>query len=104
MARIRAGIRLLSAAILMSGASSLFAAAPTVEYMLKFQPKQEGVQISTPAEAEITSCKVEAVKTENGSGWLLRDPAGRPLRRFSANNGNRYVDMWSYFLDGQEVY
>src|SRR5438094_2509240 len=92
MARIRVGIRLLSAAILLSGVTSAFAAPPTVEEMLKLQPKQDGVQISTPAEAEFAACKVEAIKTETGSGWLLRDPAGRPVRRFFDSNGDRYID------------
>ena len=103
MARIRVGIRLLSAAILLGGATSAWAAAPTVEEMLKLQPKQEGVQISTPSETEFPACKVEAIKSETGS-WLLRDPAGRPVRRFFDSNGDRYIDVWSYYMDGQEVY
>src|SRR5262249_2577192 len=42
-------------------------------------------------------------------GYLLRDPQGRPLRRFynsrftSVNDGTK-IDVWSYYKDGLEVY
>ena len=56
------------------------------------------------------ACKVEPVKgVGKGAGWLLRDPQGRPLRRFF---DSRYdgvtkgtgIDVWSYYQDGVETY
>jgi thiol-disulfide isomerase/thioredoxin len=81
-------------------------AAPTVEQMLTFQPRQKGVAISTPTQAEYPQCKVELVQgTSPGStGWALRDPQGRFLRRFMDTNGDRYPDQWCYYKDGVEVY
>jgi hypothetical protein len=81
-------------------------AAPTVEQMLTFQPRQRGVAISTPTQAEYPQCKVELVQgTSPGStGWALRDPQGRFLRRFMDTNGDRYPDQWCYYKDGVEVY
>jgi hypothetical protein len=82
------------------------AAAPTVAQMLAFRPHQPGIVCSTPTEAEQSSCKVELVSgaQRGSSGWLLRDPQGRPLRRYFDTNGDRNVDVWSYYQDGVEVY
>src|SRR5260221_314492 len=104
MATARTGVKILSALMLAAGASSVWAAGPTAEELLKIRPKIEGIEITTPAEAQIPNCKVEVIKGEKGSGYLLRDPDGKPLRRFFDTDGDRYIDVWSYFLDGQEVY
>ncbi|MCS7158924.1 MAG: hypothetical protein RMJ19_00500, partial [Gemmatales bacterium] len=81
-------------------------AAPTVEQMLAFQPRQKGVAISTPAPQEYAQCKVELVQGSQpgSSGWLLRDSQGRTLRRYMDTNGDRYPDQWCYYKDGVEVY
>jgi len=81
-------------------------AAPTVEQMLTFQPRQKGVAISTPTQAEYRQCKVELVQgiSPGSTGWALRDPEGRFLRRFMDTNGDRYPDQWCYYKDGVEVY
>src|SRR5262245_14637675 len=104
MAKAHVGARILSALLLMGGASSVWAAGPTVEDLLKYRPKQEGVEISSPADNQVANCKVEVIKGDKGSGYLLRDPDGRPLRRFFDSDGDRYIDVWSYFLNGEEVY
>ncbi len=104
MVTARFGARFLSALLLMAGATSAWAAGPSVEDLLKYRPKQEGVEVSTPAENQIANCKVEVIKGEKGSGYLLRDPDGRPVRRFFDSDGDRYIDVWSYFLNGEEVY
>src|SRR5262249_35314092 len=101
----RMGVQALSALLLLAGASSGWAASPTAEDLLKIRPKLEGIEISTPSEAQIPNCKVEVIKGDSkGSGYLLRDADGKPLRRFFDTDGDRYIDVWSYFLDGQEVY
>ncbi|MCS7167255.1 MAG: thioredoxin-like domain-containing protein [Gemmatales bacterium] len=89
----------------LSSQSPLWA-TPTVEQMLAFQPKQKGVAISTPTAREYAQCQVELVQgTQPGaSGWMLRDPQGRILRRYMDTNGDRYPDQWCYYKDGVEVY
>src|ERR1700736_3335563 len=106
MARLRAGL-VTGCVLLWGGAVSVgWAAPPTVSQMLNFHPKQDGVVCSTPSAQEQEACKVELVSGSKpgSSGWLLRDPQGRPLRRFFDSNGDRQIDVLSYYLDGVEVY
>jgi hypothetical protein len=85
-------------------------AAPTTAQMLGLKPKQQGVVYSTPTAAEEEQCKVEAASWGNsGSGWVLKDPQGRLLRRFyntryTKPNDGTHMDVWSYYKDGVEVY
>src|SRR5262249_27481734 len=70
----RAAQLLLLAGCLALGAAPA-SAAPSVEQMLKFAPKQQGVIYTTPSGADLEKCKVELIKGQGkGSGWLLRDP------------------------------
>jgi thiol-disulfide isomerase/thioredoxin len=79
--------------------------APSVEQMLRFSPRQQGVNYTTPSGADLEKCKVELIKGQGkGSGWLLRDPNGQPLRLFFDTNGDNKLDVWSYYKDGAEVY
>lgn len=105
MARFRIAAGMAGCYLGMTAAAS-WAAAPTAQQVLQFQPRQPGVEISTPADAELAACKVELVNGPGGaSGWLLRDGRGLPLRRFVASKGAKSsVDVWSYYLDGQEAY
>lgn len=106
MAKARVGAGLVASCVLVwTGATSALA-APTVAQMLTFRPKQPGIVYSTPTPQEQERCKVELVKgSRPGSdGWLLRDPDGKPLRRFFDSNGDRKIDIWSYYLNGVEVY
>ncbi len=81
------------------------AADPTPETLLQLcRPAQDGVNISTPAGAELAACKVEAVSANNISGYLLRDSKGRPVRRILDTNGDRRADVWCYYFEGVEVY
>lgn len=102
----RVTVGMLAGCLLYCGGLSRVEAAPTVQQMLGFRPKQEGIVFSTPAAAELDTCKVELVTgTKPGSnGWLLRDAKGQPVRRYFDSNGDKKVDMWSYYQDGYEVY
>ena len=82
-------------------------AAPTVAQMLSFQPQAGRSRLySTPTPRNRPACKVELVTGARAGqhGWLLRDPHGQPLRRFFDTNGDRKIDVWSYYQDGVEVY
>ncbi len=88
-----------------AGAASLWSAnTPPVAKMLEYAPRQD-VAISTPTAADQASCKVELEKEKSGkgSGWVLKDPAGKTLRRFYSHN-NSSIDTYSYFKDGLEVH
>jgi hypothetical protein len=102
-ARMRAG--LIIGGLLASAGIIAAAQPPTVSQMLSFRPKQAGINYSSPTAQEKENCKVELVNgTRGSSAWLLRDPQGRILRRFFDSNGDKKIDIWSYYLDGVEVY
>ncbi|GIW81753.1 MAG: thioredoxin [Gemmatales bacterium] len=105
MVKARVGFGLM-AGCLLGFNTHLVQAAPTVAQMLSFQPKQKDVVYSTPTAEEQRSCKVELVSGSKtgANGWLLRDPKGLPLRRYFDSNGNKKVNIWSYYRDGLEVY
>lgn len=87
------------------GTTSAWAAKPTAAEILHFRPEQEGVVCSTPTVQEQAACTVELVTGKRGgTGWLVRDPQGRPLRRFFDSNGDKKVDVRSYYYEGVEVY
>lgn len=89
----------------MASAQPAKSAAITPQQMLAYKPKQEGVVITTPTDAEISHCKVDIVKgANNTSAWVLRDARGQLLRRFADTKGTNSVDAFSYYLDGIEVY
>ena len=75
--------------------------------LLKFRPTQTGVDYDTPADAAaIDACKVELVTDgqKRTVGYALRDGQGKLLRRFVITNGGKYLNQWSYYQDGFEVY
>ncbi len=88
--------------VCFSGAAR--AAEPTPAEIIGIRPTQQGIMFSTPSAQEMAACKVERINANNVSGLLLRDPKGRPLRRILDTNGDRQPDVWSYYLEGVEVY
>lgn len=77
----------------------------TVEQALKLTPVQKSdVEFSIPEPDEIKNCTIESVKKSGISGWIVRDPAGRLLRRFLDTDGDKNIDLWCYYRDGFEVY
>jgi thiol-disulfide isomerase/thioredoxin len=114
MAKARMGPGLLAGCLatlnLFLGSTAFAANLPTVKQMLSYQPKQEGVPFTTPTQQEESACKVEFIKGQRqGSGYVLRDARGLPLRRFyntkfvSVEDKTK-MDLWSYYKDGVEVY
>jgi thiol-disulfide isomerase/thioredoxin len=76
------------------------AASPTVEYALGLKPSQRNVDCDVP-EGEAT--RNSTIKTEK-SAFVVRGPAGEVLRVFADTNGDRTVDVWSFYKDGVEVF
>ncbi len=106
MGRLRWGAKLVAGCLFASGLSLYGADSPAPGTILKsFRPRQEGVPYVVPAPQQHDACKVELVKgARGGSGWLVRDPQGKPVCRFFDSDGDRKVDLWSYYKDGVEVY
>jgi thiol-disulfide isomerase/thioredoxin len=102
----RQGLRIAAAAAVWGGTAAGTATAVTPDQILAFKPKQPGVVVAMPTEAEAASYKVETVNGPGTiSGYALRDGRGQLVRRFIATKGAKSsVDIWSYYLDGQEVY
>lgn len=96
----------LAAAFLVALWAAPTWAAPTVAQMLAFKPKFDDVQISTPAPDEYAGCEVKLVtgSKAGSSGWMLLDSKKQPLRKFFDSNGDKQIDVWSYYKDGVEVY
>ncbi|WP_437202324.1 redoxin domain-containing protein [Planctomicrobium sp. SH664] len=92
------------AAFVFASAATGIAAEPkggvTAEAVLGYQPVQPGVDIETPAPAEMAQCKLES----EGSAWVVYGPAGQILRRFIDTNNDRKVDEYRYFKNGLEIY
>ncbi|HJT79484.1 MAG TPA: thioredoxin-like domain-containing protein [Gemmataceae bacterium] len=111
MAKARVRVGLVAGCLALCGGSAFAAPLPTVQQMLTiYHPHFDGVNCSTPTAQDEASCKVE-IQTGRGqgSGYLLRDPQGRPLRRFyntrfTAPGDHTKIDVWSYYKDGVEVY
>ena len=110
MEKFRFGFRFLAGLTFLAGlaGTDLAAAAPTVEKLLEYVPRQKA-DVSTPTAAEFSACTVDLEKGTPVGGktptaWVLKDGQGRVLRKFHDTTGAGAVNRWSYFKDGQEVY
>src|SRR6266446_1591576 len=105
MAKLPVHIAFVSSLAVWLGSVALVGANPQVDAILKFHPRQSGVAITTPTAEEVATCTVQVVTGKAGSsGYLLADAKGKTLRRFLDSNGDKKVDVWAYFKDGEEVY
>ena len=80
------------------------AAQPTVEYALGLKPFQQDVDYDQPAADAASGATIKMEKEGGVTAWVVRDARGQILRIFADTNGDRVVDRWSYYRDGQEVY
>lgn len=106
MTKARKGTGLLAGCLLLWGGTASVWGAPAATDILRFRPKQDGINYSTPSAQEQAGCAVELVKgaKPGTSGWLVRDARGQALRQFFDTNGDKNIDVYSYYLDGAEVY
>jgi hypothetical protein len=106
MAKIRMGAGLAAGCLLLLAGAASVSAAPTVAQMLSFKPKQDGVAYTTPAVDDQKGCTVKLVNgaRKGSSGWLLLDADGKPLRQYFDTNGDKKIDIWSFYQNGVEVY
>jgi hypothetical protein len=83
---------------------SVAAEPPSPAQALSLAPTQPLVEYSIPSKEEASHCTVKLEKENNISNWVVTSPRGEILRRFYDTNGDNYVDMWCYYLNGIEVY
>ena len=82
----------------------VFAAQPTVKQAFGLVPMQREIELAPPNEKRIDEYKVEAENSNGKRAWIVRDPDGILMRRFSDTNGDNKIDQWCYFRNGVEVY
>lgn len=92
------------AGFVWSMAPTLAEAQVSPEQILKYTPKQAGVDFETPPAADVAQCRVEVEKVGRGSGYALYGPGGQTLRRFEDVDGDKKLDRYRYFQLGLEVY
>ena len=81
-----------------------FAAPPSPADALALKPRQKGVEVAQPTEAEAKQATINQEKEGGVMALVVRGPSGEVLRAFADSDGNRVVDRWSYYKDGMEVY
>ena len=84
--------------------NSVAADPPTAAQALSLMPMQQNVEYSIPSKEDAAQCTVKLEKENKSTNWVVANPQGEVLRRFYDTNGDNYVDMWCYFLNGIEVY
>lgn len=110
MATQRFTRRLWTGALLTVGLGGAAAGQTKPEQVLARQPTQPNVQVTTPAAAELASCRVEVREWEaNGAGVkpkgvIVTDGSGRKLRQFIDTTGGNKPNIFSYFADGVESF
>ena len=106
----RLTLRVLAAATLWAGFGLAAQAQPpvvTVDDALRRMPKQPGVEVTTPAPAQVAQCKVETIPNKadpkSPLGYVVRDPAGNPVRQFVSYDGKTY-NIVAFYVNGIEAY
>jgi thiol-disulfide isomerase/thioredoxin len=100
--RIVAGCGLL--AISLSFSTVGWAAKPSAADALQLMPIQQGVEMDRPTAEVASRCTIAARRLGGYVGWVVEDPNGIILRRFTDTNNDNVVDQWCYFKDGLEIY
>ncbi len=99
--RVFAFPALLAVAAAVAPAS---AAPPSAADALALKPRQKGIEVAQPTEAEVKQATIKQEKEGGVMALVVRGPSGEVLRAFADSDGNRVVDRWSYYKDGMEVY
>ncbi|MEM6329957.1 MAG: hypothetical protein AAF790_06885 [Planctomycetota bacterium] len=77
---------------------------PSAAQALGLTPIQQRVDYTTPTGADAKACTVQPEKSGSRTAWVVRTAGGEVLRRFIDTNADNFVDIWSYYQAGVEVY
>ncbi|TWU59000.1 Thiol-disulfide oxidoreductase ResA [Rubripirellula tenax] len=80
------------------------AATPSAASALGLKPVQDGVDFDVVSADVADRCTVTDIDRKGWSGWEVVSPDGMMLRRFADTNGDKKVDLWSYYKFGVEIY
>ncbi|WP_425399531.1 thioredoxin-like domain-containing protein [Aeoliella sp.] len=78
------------------------AQSATIQQALGLKPIQANIDYDQPDSGDVEKCNIKLV--DGGTTWVVTDPDGKVLRRFSDSNSDKVIDTWSYFKNGLEVY
>lgn len=84
--------------------STAAAAAPSPKSALSIQPIHSEIDYDVPPAEAVDRCTVTDIDRKGWLGWEVFSPDGILLRRFADTNGDKKIDLWSYFRFGVEVY
>lgn len=112
MGTLRIGFRLLAVLTLLGALTRVSFAdpPPSAAKLLEYVPIQKGVDVTTPTAGEVSTCTVDLEKGKPLPGdkvptaWVVKDAAGRVVRKFHDTTGNGGVNAIAYYKDGEEVY
>lgn len=96
--------RLWVCALFLFSASPASAAPPSAAAALGLKPVQQGVVYELVKDDQVDRCTVRDIDRSDWSGWEVVAADGTMLRRFADTNGDKKIDLWSYFQYGVEVY
>ena len=71
---------------------------------LALRPVQKDAVFETVPTDQTSSCKVTDVDSDRIGGWEVTSSEGVVLRRFLDTNGDKRIDLWSYYNFGVEAY
>ncbi len=91
-------------ALFLFSASPASAAPPSAAAALGLKPVQDGVIYDLVNDDQIERCTVRDIDRSDWSGWEVVAADGTMLRRFADTNGDKKINLWSYFQYGVEVY
>ena len=81
--------------------------ALTAKEAFEVQPRQKGVNVTTPTPDVVARCTVAPIPNpkdpKNPMGYVVRDPAGRPIRQFVSYDGKSF-NIIAFYIDGAEAY
>lgn len=97
-------IRLWFCGLFLFTASPAWAAPPSAAAALGLKPVQNGVVYDLVKDDQVERCTVRDIDRSDWSGWEVVAADGTMLRRFADTNGDKKIDLWSYFQFGVEVY
>jgi thiol-disulfide isomerase/thioredoxin len=98
-------ILLLAVILCPTGSNTLSAQDPQLAKALTIRPNQKDVDCDTPTAEEAAKCEIERTADSlKIPGWRIKDPSGRVIRQFLDTNGDKQLDVWSFFKNGSEVY
>lgn len=85
-------------------ASQSDAANPSAKAALGLNPIQTDVDFEQVPADSVSRCRVVDIDYKDWVGWQVIAPDGTVLRRFADTNGDKKLDLWSYYKFGIEVY